>query len=109
MLKYFLVTGDRIVTPADIKLFCYTQLMNIYSIGPDLVNGIQVKSHQRNDQQESGYCIRVSIYLQDNNFIRRSFEDRIPQAEMLLQTMMEVRSSQIYPIYVSIHINDEQI
>ena len=109
MLKYFLVTGDRIVTPADIKLFCYTQLMNIYSIGPDLVNGIQVKSHQRNDQQESGYCIRVSIFLQDNSFIRRSFEDRIPQAEMLLQTMMEVRSSQIYPIYVSIHINDEQI
>jgi uncharacterized membrane protein len=83
--------------------------MNIYSIGPDLVNGIQVKSHQRNDQQESGYCIRVSIFLQDNNFIRRSFEDRIPQAEMLLQTMMEVRSSQIYPIYVAIHIKEEQI
>ena len=109
LLRYFLVTGDRIVTPADIKLFCYTQLMNIYSIGPDLVNGIEVKSHQRVDQQESGYCIRVSIYLQDNSFIRRSFEDRIPQAEMLLQTMMEVRSSQIYPIYVAIHIKEEQI
>ena len=108
-LRYYMVTGDRIVTPADIKLFCYTRLMSLWSIGPDLVNGIMVKSHQRVDQNESGYCIHVSIFLQDNNFIRRNFEDRIPQAEMLLQTMMEVRSTQIYPIYVTIRITEEQI
>jgi len=108
-LRYHMVTGDRIVTPADIKLFCYMRLMSLYSIGPELVNGITVKSHQRVDQNESGYCIHVTIFLQDNNFIRRNIEDRIPQAEMLLQTMMEVRSTQIYPIYVTIRIKEEQI
>lgn len=109
MLRYYMVASDRIVTPADIKLFCYSQLMRLYSIGPDMVNGILVKNHQRADKSESGYCIHVSIFLQDNNFIRRSFEDRMPQAEMMLQTMMEVRSNQLYPIYVTIRITEEQI
>jgi len=108
-LRYYMASNDRIVTPADIKLFCYSRLMSLYSIGPDLVNAILVKSHERVDQKESGYCIHVSIFLQDNTFIRRNFEDKIPQAEMLLQTMMEVRSTQIYPIYVTIHITEEQI
>ena len=109
MLRYYMVTSDRIVTPADIKLFCYTQLMSRYSIGPDMVNGILVKHHQLMDQSESGYSIHVSIFLQDNNFVHRTFEDKIPQAEMLLQTMMEIRSNQIYPIYVTIRITEEQI
>jgi hypothetical protein len=40
----------------------------------------------------------------DNNFIRRGFEDKIPQTETLLQAMMSVRSTNIYPIVVTIQI-----
>lgn len=107
MLRYYMVTNDRIVTPADIKLFCYARLMSLYTIGPDLVDDISVRNRQT-EQSDSGYCIQVSIVLHDNSFIRRTFEDKIPQAEMLLQTMMEIRSNQLYPIYVSIHIMKEQ-
>lgn len=107
MLRYYMVTNDRIVTPADIKLFCYARLMSLYTIGPDLVDDISVRN-RLTEQSDSGYCIQVSIVLHDNSFIRRTFEDKIPQAEMLLQTMMEIRSNQLYPIYVSIHIMKEQ-
>ncbi len=107
MLRYYMVTNDRIVTPADIKLFCYDRLMSLYTIGPDLVDDISVRN-RLTEQSDSGYCIQVSIVLHDNSFIRRTFEDKIPQAEMLLQTMMEIRSNQLYPIYVSIHIMKEQ-
>ncbi len=107
MLRYYMVTNDRIVTPADIKLFCYDRLMSLYTIGPDLIDDISVRN-RLTEQSDSGYCIQVSIVLHDNSFIRRTFEDKIPQAEMLLQTMMEIRSNQLYPIYVSIHIMKEQ-
>lgn len=107
VLRYYMVTNDRIVTPADIKLFCYDRLMSLYTIGPDLVDDISVRN-RLTEQSDSGYCIQVSIVLHDNSFIRRTFEDKIPQAEMLLQTMMEIRSNQLYPIYVSIHIMKEQ-
>ena len=81
--------------------------MSLYTIGPDLVYDISVRN-RLTEQSDSGYCIQVSIVLHDNSFIRRTFEDKIPQAEMLLQTMMEIRSNQLYPIYVSIHIMKEQ-
>jgi hypothetical protein len=42
--------------------------------------------------------------LADNSFIKRSFADKIPQVEILLQKMIEVRSTNIYPILVNIMI-----
>ena len=50
----------------------------------------------------------VEILLVDNAFIRRGFEDQIPQVEMLLQAMMSVRSTNIYPITVIIQINKKK-
>ena len=105
--RYYMVTNDRIVTPADMKLFCYSELMNRYSIVPDMVSSITVKHLQMMERIECGYGIFVNICLQDNHFIRRSFADRIPQAEMLLQKMMEVRSANIYPIFVTIELKTE--
>ena len=106
-MRYYMVTNDRIVTPADMKIFCYTELMNRYSIIPDMVRSISVKHLLHNDRTETGYAIHVDINLQENLFIKRSFADKINQAETLLQKMMEVRSTGIYPILVTIQITEE--
>jgi hypothetical protein len=106
MLSYFMTSSDRIVTPADIKLFCYTTLMSRYSISNTMVSSITVQQQQ--DRSDCGYGIYVDICLQDSNFIRRSFTDKIAHAEMLLQKMMEVRSTGVYPIYVNIQIEEKK-
>jgi hypothetical protein len=102
-----MVTNNRIVTPADMKIFCYTELMNRYSIIPEMVRDITVKHMRQNTLGDCGYAIHVNIFLQDSMFIKRSFTDKIRQAEILLQKMMEVRSTGIYPIIVTIDINPE--
>ena len=107
LVRYHLVTNDRIVTPADMKLFCYAELMNRYAIIPDMIESITVNRLQRWDIADCGNIICVTVTLADNPFVRRSFEDKIPQAEMLLQTLMEVRSNQLYPIYVYIKLKQE--
>jgi hypothetical protein len=106
-MRYYMVTNNRIVTPADMKIFCYTELMNRYSIIPEMVRDITVKHMRQNTLGDCGYAIHVNIFLQDSMFIKRSFTDKIRQAEILLQKMMEVRSTGIYPIIVTIDINPE--
>ena len=103
-LRYQLITNDRIVTPADMKILCYTELANRYSIVPAMVSNISVRHGQQLDKADCGYAFWVDIVLQDNPFVKRSFFDKIPQAELYLQKRMEVRSSCIYPIYVSIQM-----
>ena len=103
-LRYQLVTNDRIVTPADMKILCYTELMNRYSIAPAMVSSMKVSHRQQMDKADCGYAFWVEIKLQDNPFVRRSFSDKIAQAEMFLQKRKEVRSSCIYPIYVNIQM-----
>lgn len=111
-IRYYMVTNDRIVTPADMKIFCYTELSNRYSIVPKMVSSISVSHAQQQDRIACGYAFYVNIELEENPFVKRSFSDKIPQAEMLLQRMMEVRSANIYPIFVNISMkevkNDKQ-
>ena len=109
LARYQLVTNDRIVTPADMKILCYTELMNRYSIAPSMVSDMTVNHRQQIDKADCGYAFWVNIRLQDNPFVRRSFSDKIPQAEMFLQKRMEVRSSCIQPIYVNIMMDTESI
>ena len=99
-LRYYMATNDRIVTPADMKLFCYNELATRYSIVPEMIKRIEVKHHY--EQSECGYGIYVAIRIASSRFIQRSFEDKIKQAELMLQKQMEVRSSHIYPISVTI-------
>jgi len=103
-LRYYMVTNDRIVTPSDIKLFCYNALTSRFSIIPDMVKSITVKHHKENN--DSGFGIYVAIDIASNRFIQRSFANRIPQTEKLLQKLMEVRSTGIYPIHVSITLSE---
>ena len=48
----------------------------------------------------------VDVVLTDSPFIRRNFADRLPMAEIMLQNMLEVRSTNVYPITVNIKIEE---
>ena len=106
LIRYYMVTNDRIVTPADMKIFCYQELMSRYSIVPEMVSNISVSHAQQQDRLACGYAFYVHIELEENPFVKRSFSDKIPQAEMLLERMMAVRSANVYPIYVNISMKE---
>jgi hypothetical protein len=106
-VRYQQITNDRIVTPADIKILCYTELTNRYSIVPDMVRDMTVSHRQQLDKSDCGYAFWVNIRLQDNPFVRRSFSDKILEAESFLEKRIKVRSSCIYPISVNIQMDTE--
>lgn len=109
IVRYYVQTNDRIITPNDIKSFCYKELNLRYGILPTYVSDISVKPEIAGDADfcgnGSGYVIKVSVKLTASPFIKRSFEAKIPQAETLLEKMMQVRSANIYPISVKIELN----
>lgn len=105
LARYYMVTNDRIVTPADMKTLCYNELMIHYGIIPDMIDCINVSHRQEIGNLYCGYEILVEIIIKDNSFVKRSFADKVLQAELWLQKMMEVRSTNIYPIRVNIQID----
>ena len=101
--------GNRIVTMNDIRVFCYKELAVRYGIVSNLVLDISVSPHRcdgitLSGNNACGYEILVSITVTDTAFVRRNFCDRIPQAEILLEKMLQVRSVNIYPISVQIKV-----
>ena len=108
MTRYYITTYDRLVTPADLKLFCYTELQARYGITRSMVKSVTVHHRQQPGSEYAGFEILVDIVLVDNTFIRRGFEEKIPQTEMLLMAMMSVRSANIYPIQVNIQIDKQK-
>ena len=74
-----------------------------------MISEMTVSHRQQADKSDCGYAFWVNIRLQDNPFVRRSFADKIPQAEMFLQKRLKVRSSCIQPIYVNIQMDTETI
>lgn len=106
LLKYYIVTGDRIVTPADIKLFCITELNRRYSIGEDMIKSIEVNTKLSQEDYGVGYEILVEIVLKGSSMIKRTVTDKIPTMESLFQKMMEVRTTGIYPIRVNFTISE---
>ena len=102
--QYYFITNDRIVTPADIKIFCYNELFARYGISLDMIESLKVKNRQSVERNHVGHKILVDILLKDDIFVKRSFADKIAQVEFILQKMIEVRSANIYPIQVSIRI-----
>jgi hypothetical protein len=103
--RYYMITNDRLVTPSDLKLFCYNELQTRFGIARSMIVSITVSHRLQQDAGNVGYEVLVEIVLLDNAFIRRGFEEKIPQVETLLQAMMSVRSTNIYPITVIIQIN----
>ena len=102
--RYYLATQDRVVTPADIKFFCYNELLTHYGITRDMVKSITVSRRQKPELRSCGYEIVVEIILANNSFVIRSFSDKIKQVEILIQKMMEVRSANVYPINVMMKV-----
>ena len=107
LLRYHVITNDRIVTPADIKAFCQKELTTRYGFDRTMIRNIDVSHRLELEPSGCGYEIVAEIRLSNNNFVKRSFADKIPQVEILLQKMMEVRSTCIYPIRVSISIDEQ--
>lgn len=108
LIRYAIATNDRIVTPADIRAFCYNQLHSRYSITREQVKSFSVKQQLQSPDSRwhnaSGFEIAVDIVLSNSNYVKRSFASSIPQAEIVLEKMMQVRSVNIYPITVNIRI-----
>lgn len=102
--RYYIATNDRIVTPADIKLFCYNELLTRYGIVRDMVRSLTVNRRQQMERRGCGYEIVVEIVLTDNSFVRRSFAEKASRVEILMQKMIEVRSTNIYPVIVTLNI-----
>lgn len=106
LLKYYMVTGDRIVTPADIKLFCLTELQRRYTFSEDMVKSVKVDRRPTTENFGPGYEICTDILLAGTPMVRRSLSGKLPMLEIMLQKMMEVRSTGIYPIRVNISLAD---
>ena len=103
--RYYITTCDRIVTPADIKLFCYNELLTRYGIVANMVKRLTVNRRQQIGYRGCGYEIVVEIVLNDTPFIKRSFSEKAMQAAILMQKMIEVRSTNIYPLTVTISVD----
>jgi hypothetical protein len=103
--RYFLVTGNRLVTPADLKIFCYNEMLVRYNIASSQIKNINVRNSISSATDSCGFETEVLITLVDDIFVQRSFADKIPQAELVIQKMMEVRSASMYPMHVKIVIS----
>lgn len=104
MLRYYMLTNDRIVTPADIKVFCYKELTTRYELSESMVNQIRVSRRQTMGFKDCGYEILVEITLADNTFVKSILGNSLPTVAILMQKMIEIRSTGIYPVSVNITI-----
>ena len=105
MSRYYIATCDRIVTPADMKLFCYKELLTRYGIVRNMVKSLTVGRRQQMGHRGCGYEICVEIVLEDTPFVKRSFAEKAEQAALLMQKMIEVRSTNIYPVIVTVNVD----
>ena len=104
LARYYMITNDRIVTPADIKILCYNELERRFGITSEMIVGIKVKQAQKAERHHYGFETRVYISLTDNAYIKRNFTDKIPMTELILQKMIEVRSTNVFPVVVNIEV-----
>lgn len=102
--SYYMITSDRIVTPADIKVLCYNVLQARYGIGKDMVDAVKVKNLRNTDRSQCGFVTMVYITLKNDLYIQKRLEDLISSVELMLQKMIEVRSTNVFPVQVSVEL-----
>ena len=107
LARYYLITSDRIVTMADIKAFCYKELRQRYGIESNLIRRLSINRRLQQESTMCGYEILAEITLTGNSFVKRTVADRLSTAEYLMEKMIEVRSTNIYPVHVSITIEEQ--
>ena len=104
MLRYYMLTNNRLVTPADIKIFCYNELLRRYNLDSSIIRNIIVKNVIYSEIGHCGFETKVEILMIDDVFVKRSLAGKINEVELILQKMIEVRSSLAYPVQVNIRI-----
>lgn len=104
LARYYMVTNDRIVTPADIKVLCYNVLLTRFGITEDLVEFVRVKNRRSTDRSQCGFVTLVYICLKNDIYIKKRLENMITSVELVLQKMIEVRSTNVFPVQVSIEL-----
>ena len=104
LARYYMITNDRIVTPADVKILCYNELERRFGITSEMIAGIKVKQAQKAERHHYGFETQVYISLTENAYIKRNFTDKIPMTELILQKMIEVRSTNVFPVVVNIEV-----
>lgn len=104
LARYYMITNDRIVTPADVKILCYNELERRFGITSEMIAGIKIKQAQKAERHHYGFETQVYISLTDNAYIKRNFVDKIPMTELILQKMIEVRSTNVFPVIVNIEV-----
>ena len=102
--RYYMVTNNRLVTPADIKIFCYNELLRRYNLDSSIIHNILVKNAIHSERGHCGFETKVEILMVDDVFVKRSLAGKINEVELILQKMIEVRSSLAYPVEVNIRI-----
>ena len=88
LARYYMITNDRIVTPADVKILCYNELERRFGITSEMITNIKVKQIQKAEHHHYGFETRIYISLTDNAYIKRNFQDKIPMTELILQKMI---------------------
>lgn len=106
MASYYIATNNRIVTPADMRLFCTSELTVRYGINQSMIKSLKVRREQ-DFSKDCGYLLIVTIVLKANSFVRRSLGGNLEAAASKMEKKMTSRSSGIYPIKVEIILSDE--
>ncbi len=109
LARYYMITNDRIVTPADVKILCYNELERRFGITSEMITNIKVKQIQKAEHHHYGFETRIYISLTDNAYIKRNFQDKIPMTELILQKMIEVRSTNVFPVVVNIEVEQSDL
>jgi len=106
LARYLINTNDRIITNADIKIFCINELITRYGIARNMIKDVKVSKRLQQGNYGPGYEIYTQITLVNNTAIRKGFEDKIQETEIILEKMMQTRSANIYPIIVRINLEN---
>lgn len=102
--RYYMETNNRLVTPADIKIFCYNELLRRYNLDSSIIRNIVVQNTINSERGHCGFETKVEILMIDDVFVKRSLAGKINEVELILQKMIQVRSSSVYPVEVNIRI-----
>ncbi len=102
--RYYMVTNDRIVTPADIKRFCYAELVTRYSLSDDMITSVQVKTERTPTAQGCPLQTKVDITVINSPYTQKVLAPERQHIEQVMQRMISVRSAGIVPVTIMITI-----
>ncbi|MFZ4398527.1 MAG: hypothetical protein ACOYO1_00720 [Bacteroidales bacterium] len=98
--QYCFLTKDRLVTKSDIRFFCIKELLLKYSIKEELIENIDILNEIETTTQGSHRYILIDIILKST--FTNKFD--LSRMENQIKNMIEIRSTNIYPIKVKISI-----